>query len=138
MLFRSALPRNNGNNNASSNSGKGKNPFSLKGRPSARDNINNAKQRYNQAKQNANNPYKNNSGKKRPGVQPKGSSSSGKSTEPQKKNALQRGMDKAKVAGAGLGVAKSYAEGAGEALQNVAHPVEYAKQKVKRRNYEIY
>ncbi len=130
-FMESALPRNNGNNNASSNSGKGKNPFSPKGRPSARDNINNAKQRYNQAKQNANNPYKNNSGKKRPGVQPKGSSSSGKSTEPQKKNALQRGMDKAKVAGAGLGVAKSYAEGAGEALQNVAHPVEYAKQKVK-------
>lgn len=130
-FMESALPRNNGNNNASSNSGKGKNPFSPKGRPSARDNINNAKQRYNQAKQNANNPYKNNSGKKRPGVQPKGSSSSGKSTEPQKKNALQRGMDKAKVAGAGLGVAKSYAEGAGEVLQNVAHPVEYAKQKIK-------
>ena len=130
-FMESALPRNNGNNNASSNSGKGKNPFSPKGRPSARDNINNAKQRYNQAKQNANNPYKNNSGKKRPGVQPKGSSSSGKSTEPQKKNALQRGMDKAKVARAGLGVAKSYAEGAVEALQNVAHPVEYAKQKVK-------
>ena len=57
-FMESALPRNDGNNNASSNSEKGKNPFSSKGKPSARDNINNAKQRYNQAKQNANNPYK--------------------------------------------------------------------------------
>ena len=128
-FMESALPRNNGNNNASSNSGKGKNPFSPKGRPSARDNINNAKQRYNQAKQNANNPYKMKKGHENEKMRANASNPSKDNFK--KKNALQRGMDKAKVAGAGLGVAKSYAEGAGEALQNVAHPVEYAKQKVK-------
>lgn len=128
-FMESALPRNNGNNNASSNSGKGKNPFSHKGRPSARDNINNATQRYNQAKQNANNPYKMKKGHENEKMRANASNPSKDNFK--KKNALQRGMDKSKVAGAGLGVAKSYAEGAGEALQNVAHPVEYAKQKVK-------